>query len=69
MNHVPYKGAAPAFVDLIAGNVDLMFANVVGALPHIKSGRLRVVAVSAGEARAGARERAERCGNLFRTST
>ena len=46
MNHVPYKGAAPAFVDLIAGNVDLMFANVVGALPHIKSGRLRVVAVS-----------------------
>jgi tripartite-type tricarboxylate transporter receptor subunit TctC len=46
MNHVPYKGAAPAFVDLIAGNVDLMFANVVGALPHIRSGRLRVVAVS-----------------------
>ena len=46
MNHVPYKGAAPAFVDLIAGNVDLMFANVVGALPHIKSGRLRAVAVS-----------------------
>jgi tripartite-type tricarboxylate transporter receptor subunit TctC len=46
MNHVPYKGAAPAFVDLIAGNVDLMFANVVGALPHIKSGRLRVIAVS-----------------------
>ena len=46
MNHVPYKGAAPAFVDLIAGNVDVMFANVVGALPHIKSGRLRVIAVS-----------------------
>ncbi len=46
MSHVPYKGAAPAFVDLIAGNVDLMFANVVGALPHIRSGRLRVIAVS-----------------------
>jgi tripartite-type tricarboxylate transporter receptor subunit TctC len=46
MNHVPYKGAAPAFVDLIAGNVDLMFANIVGALPHVRSGRLRVIAVS-----------------------
>jgi tripartite-type tricarboxylate transporter receptor subunit TctC len=46
MSHVPYKGAAPAFVDLIAGNVDLMFANIVGSLPHIRSGRLRAIAVS-----------------------
>ena len=46
MNHVPYKGAAPALVDLIAGQVDLMFANIVGALPHIKGGRLRPLAVS-----------------------
>jgi len=46
MNHVPYKGAAPALVDLIAGQVDLMFANIVGALPHIKGERLRPVAVS-----------------------
>jgi tripartite-type tricarboxylate transporter receptor subunit TctC len=46
MNHVPYKGAAPAFVDLIAGQVDLMFANIVGVLPHVKSGRVRAIAVS-----------------------
>jgi tripartite-type tricarboxylate transporter receptor subunit TctC len=46
MNHVPYKGASPAFVDLISGQVDLMFANIVGVLPHVKSGRVRAVAVS-----------------------
>ncbi len=46
MNHVPYKGAAPALVDLIAGQVDLMFANIVGALPHVKGERLRPIAVS-----------------------
>lgn len=46
MNHVPYKGAAPALVDLIAGQVDLMFANIVGALPHIQGRRLRAIAVS-----------------------
>ena len=46
LNHVPYKGAAPAFIDLIAGQVDLMFANIVGALPHLKSGRVRALAVS-----------------------
>jgi tripartite-type tricarboxylate transporter receptor subunit TctC len=46
MNHVPYKGAAPAYVDLIAGQIQLMFANIVGALPHVKSGRARALAVS-----------------------
>ena len=46
MNHVPYKGAAPAFVDLISGQVDLMFANIVGTLPHLRTGRVRAVAVS-----------------------
>lgn len=46
MNHVPYKGAAPAFVDLISGQVDLMFANIVGAMQHVRSGRVRAVAVS-----------------------
>lgn len=47
MNHIPYKGAAPAFVDLLSGQVDLMFANIVGALPHISSKRVRVIAISA----------------------
>jgi len=46
MNHVPYKGAAPAFVDIFGGRIGLMFANVVGAMPHIKAGKLRAVAVS-----------------------
>ena len=48
MNHVPYKGAAPAFVDLMSGQVDLMFANIVGTLPHLRTGRVRAVAVSSG---------------------
>lgn len=46
MNHVPYKGAAPAFVDIFGGRIGLMFANVVGAMPHIKAGKLRAIAVS-----------------------
>jgi tripartite-type tricarboxylate transporter receptor subunit TctC len=46
MVHVPYKGSAPAFVDLLSGQVDLMFANILGALPQVKAGRMRAVAVS-----------------------
>ncbi len=46
MNHVPYKGAAPAFVDLLSGRVEVMFANIVGVLPHVWSSRVRAIAVS-----------------------
>jgi len=46
MNHVPYKGAAPAFIDLISGQVELMFANIIGVLPHVRSARVRAIAVS-----------------------
>lgn len=46
MVHVPYKGAAPAFIDLMSGQVDLMFANIVGVLPLVKSGKVRAIAVS-----------------------
>jgi len=49
MNHVPYKGAAPAFIDIFGGRIELMFANVVGAMPHLKSGKLRAIAVSSGK--------------------
>jgi tripartite-type tricarboxylate transporter receptor subunit TctC len=49
MNHVPYKGAAPAFVDLIGGQVDLMFANIVGTMQHLKSARVRAIAVSSAQ--------------------
>jgi tripartite-type tricarboxylate transporter receptor subunit TctC len=52
MTHVPYKGGGPALVDLIAGDLQLMFATYVVALPHIKSGRLRVLAVTTPERQA-----------------
>ena len=46
MLHLPYRGSGPALIDLIAGNVDLMFDNLPSALPHIKSGRLKALAVT-----------------------
>ena len=44
--HVPYRGSAPAAFDLIAGQVQLAMNNIVPTLPHVKSGRLRALAVS-----------------------
>lgn len=44
--HVPYKGGAPALVDVVNGQVELMFAGLATALPHIRSGRLRVLAIT-----------------------
>ena len=49
MTHVPYRGAAPALTDLLAGHVDLMIDNLGNALAHIRDGRLRALAV--GEAK------------------
>ena len=46
MTHVPYKGGGPALVDLVSGDLQLMFATYVVALPHISSGRLRALAVT-----------------------
>ena len=46
MLHLPYRGSGPALIDLLAGNVDLMFDNLPSALPHIKSGRLKALAVT-----------------------
>lgn len=43
--HVPYKGTGPALADLLGGQVDMMFAEISTALPHIRSGKLRVLAV------------------------
>jgi tripartite-type tricarboxylate transporter receptor subunit TctC len=46
MVHFPYRGSAPAVTDLITGNMNVMFDNLPSALPHIKSGRLRALAVT-----------------------
>lgn len=44
--HVPYKGSAPATTDLLGGQIQLIFDNLPGALPHIKAGRERALAVT-----------------------
>jgi tripartite-type tricarboxylate transporter receptor subunit TctC len=44
--HVPYKGGGPALMDLIAGNVQVLFATQLASWPHIQSGRIRALAVS-----------------------
>jgi len=44
--HIPYKGAAPALLDVVAGNAHLYFTSAVSAQPFIPSGRLRMVAVA-----------------------
>ncbi|WP_410170640.1 tripartite tricarboxylate transporter substrate binding protein [Cupriavidus nantongensis] len=44
--HVPYKGAAPAVADLVAGQVTMMVDNLPSSLPHIRSGKLRALAVT-----------------------
>jgi tripartite-type tricarboxylate transporter receptor subunit TctC len=46
MVHIPYKGSAPATADLLAGRVHLMFDNLAGALPNIRAGRVRALAVT-----------------------
>ena len=45
MVHVPYKGGGPAMIDLLSGQVQLLFNTVVQSLPHINSGRLKPLAV------------------------
>jgi tripartite-type tricarboxylate transporter receptor subunit TctC len=46
MVHVPHKGAAPATFDLLAGNVSLMFNNLISAVPNVRAGKLRALAVT-----------------------
>ena len=46
MTHIPYRGSGPALLDLIGGNVDVMFDNLPSAMPHIKSGKLKAFAVT-----------------------
>ncbi len=46
MQHVPYKGSSPALTDLVGGQIQLMFDSMPSAMPFIKSGKLRAVAVT-----------------------
>jgi tripartite-type tricarboxylate transporter receptor subunit TctC len=48
LTHVPYKGAPPALNDLLGGHVDLFFSGFPAALPHVKAGALKLLAVSSG---------------------
>jgi tripartite-type tricarboxylate transporter receptor subunit TctC len=49
MTHVPYRGSAPALQDVIAGRLDLIFDNVTPALPHVRAGSARGLAVTTGK--------------------
>jgi tripartite-type tricarboxylate transporter receptor subunit TctC len=44
--HIPYKGAGPALVDFLGGQTSIMFDNLPTAMPHVKSGKVRALAVS-----------------------
>jgi tripartite-type tricarboxylate transporter receptor subunit TctC len=46
LNHIPYKGAAPATTDLLSGQIDLAFLNAPALLPHIAAGKLRALATT-----------------------
>ena len=46
MQHVPYKGSAPAVADLLGGQTSIMFDNMPSAIPHVKGGKLRALAVT-----------------------
>jgi tripartite-type tricarboxylate transporter receptor subunit TctC len=49
MVHLPYRGSGPALIDLMGGNVDLMFDNLPSSMPHIKAGKLKALAVTSSQ--------------------
>ena len=46
MIHVPYKGTGPAMIDLLSGQAKVMFGGMIGTVTHVRSGRLRAIAIS-----------------------
>ena len=49
ITHIPYKGAGPAAIDVVAGQIPIYFMNALQATPHIKAGRVRPLAVTSGK--------------------
>ena len=49
MTHIPYRGSGPALLDLISGNMDVMFDNLPSAMPQIKAGKLKALAVTSAQ--------------------
>ena len=49
MAHIPYRGSGPALLDMVAGNMDVMFDNLPSAMPQIKGGKLKALAVTSAE--------------------
>jgi len=46
MNHIPYKGTGPALTDTLAGQTNVFFSSTANAMPHVKGGKLRAIAVT-----------------------
>lgn len=51
MEHIPYKGSAPAITDLLGGQISVMYADLIAAMPHIQSGRLKAIALGSPDAK------------------
>ena len=51
MQHISYKGSAPAMNDLLGGQLPVMYADLIAALPHIQSGRLKAIALGSADAK------------------
>jgi tripartite-type tricarboxylate transporter receptor subunit TctC len=49
MTHVPYKGSAPAIADLLGGHIPVMFDSTIAIMPHIKSGKVKPIAISSAQ--------------------
>lgn len=46
MTHIPYKSSGPSLTDLIAGQIQVLFNNLISTTPHVKSGRVRGLAIT-----------------------
>ncbi|MBU0587255.1 MAG: tripartite tricarboxylate transporter substrate binding protein [Gammaproteobacteria bacterium] len=49
MTHIPYRGSGPALMDMVAGNMDVMFDNLPSSMPQIKAGKLKALAVTSAQ--------------------